>query len=81
MSQFQTIKSNLAFHSFRPSISMDDNVNHLLHRNDETPSRPKSGGLAASVFGSIERSMDKLIGMLTPKKNQNFPRMVKVGGW
>jgi len=49
-----------------------------LHLHVDTPCAKSAS--KKSVFGSLERSMDKLLCMLTPKKKRSFdePRSVKV---
>lgn len=61
----------------RAGGSMDTEMNRL-HLHVDTPC---SKSAKKSVFGSIERSMDKLLCMLTPKKkpcSPDKPRSVKV---
>ncbi|ESO07808.1 hypothetical protein HELRODRAFT_191046 [Helobdella robusta] len=63
--------------------SVDTEIDRLfIHDNvDDTPTCVKSARKATSVFGSLEKSMDKLLCMLTPKKKNTTspdkPRIVK----
>lgn len=62
---------------YRAGGSMDTQMSRL-HLHVDTPCTKSA---KKSVFGSIERSMDKLLCMLTPKRKPSSPdkpRIVKV---
>jgi len=61
----------------RAGGSVDTEMDRL-HLHVDTPCAKSAS--KKSVFGSLERSMDKLLCMLTPKKKRSFdePRSVKV---
>lgn len=66
----------------RTGGSVDTEMDRL-HLHVDTPCGASKSSSKKSVFGSLERSMDKLLCMLTPKKKRSTPsfdepRTVKV---